>query len=81
MPDPQDYFKTKEHEDACMKYIEAERQRVSEVVATEGPLAATSLCVAMLAAHSSFLKAMGLKRVAISILQDSLKHVRKGPNE
>lgn len=73
-----DYFVSPEHELLVKHHIETERERIHGIIEKEGPLAAVSLCVAMLAAYPSFMKTLGLKKVAISLLQDALKEARKG---
>lgn len=72
-----DYFQSKEHEELCISLIETERQRIHGMIEKEGPLPAVSLCVAMLSAYPSFMKTLGLKKVAVKLLQDALKEARK----
>lgn len=73
-----DYFSSAAHELALKNHIETERQRMHDLIETEGPLAGVSLCVAMLAAYPAFMKSLGLKKVAVKLLQDALKEARKG---
>lgn len=73
-----DYFKSKGHEEACIRYIKIERERIHALIESEGPLAAVSLCVAMLSAYPSFMKTLGLKKVAVNLLKDALAEARKG---
>jgi len=76
--DYQDYFKSEEHAAATARDIESERALLEKIATEEGAFAAVSRLVAILAAYPTFLKAIGLKKVAVTLLQDALKEARKG---
>ncbi len=58
--------------------IEAERQKVLNLCQEDSIFRATSYSLAMLSFHSSALRNLGMKEVAIKVLKDALSQARKG---
>jgi hypothetical protein len=75
--EPQDYFLTTEHENRVKLAIEREQARLQSVANLQGPLPAISDALGALTTYTSWFSQIGLKDIAIQILEDEAKRLKK----
>lgn len=68
-----DYFASKEHFARVEQAVDREVQRLNLLVESEGIFVAMSDAIGSMTAHISIFRSLGLKQVAVKLLQDALR--------